>query len=157
MNILMTGPCRYARSAKETSSGKWHSLGGVKRTASVIADGDVEVEMIAKDPFTEAFDQLPQGVRAKLNTLFSDLTGMTEINGRLMALLDELQKMRARRIDLGSFEREVEKMPELLRWMVVALVQRLNASGESCAKLAAQVEETVKAIDLLSLSSAEQM
>ena len=42
-------------------------------------------------------------------------------------------------------------MPELLRRMVVALVQRLNSSGESCAKLAAQVEETVKAIDLLSL------
>ncbi len=126
-------------------------LGGVKRTASVIADGDVEVEIISKDAFMDALDQLPQDVRSKLNTLFSDLTGVTEINGRLMALLDELQKMRARTIDLRSFETEVEKMPELLHRMVIALVQRLNASVESCSKLSAQVEEAVKAIELLSL------
>ena len=132
--------------------GEMAFLGGVKRTASVIADGDVEVEMISKDAFMDALDQLPQDVRAKLNTLFSDLTGMTEVNGRLMALLDELQKLRARMFDLRSFEREVEKMPELLRRMVIALVQRLNASAESCTKLAAQAEETVKAIDVLSLS-----
>jgi hypothetical protein len=124
-------------------------LGGVKRTASVIADGDVEVEMISKDAFMDALDQLPQDARSRLNTLLSDLTGVTEVNGRLMALLDELQKMRAKTIDLGSFEREVEKMPELLHRMVIALVQRLNASVESCTKLAAQVEEAVKAIESL--------
>jgi CRP-like cAMP-binding protein len=128
-------------------------LGGVKRTASVIADGDVEVEMISKDAFMDALDQLPQDARSRLNTLLSDLTGVTEVNGRLMALLDELQKMRAKTIDLGSFEREVEKMPELLHRMVIALVQRLNASVESCATLAAQAEEAVKAIELLVLPS----
>ena len=123
----------------------------------MIADGDVEVEMIAKDLFMEAFDQLPQGVRAKLNTLFSDLTGMTEINGRLMALLDELQKMRAKIADLKAFEKEVEKMPELLRRVVIGLVQRLNASVEGCTKLAVPVEETVKGIDSLSLCSTQSI
>ena len=121
----------------------------------MIADGDVEVEMISKDAFMDALDQLPQDVRSKLNTLFSDLTGMTEVNGRLMALLDELQKMRARTIDLRPFEREVEKMPEVLHRMVIALVQRLNASVESCSKVAAQVEEAVKAIELLSVPIAK--
>ncbi|MBM2836092.1 MAG: crp 2 [candidate division NC10 bacterium] len=121
----------------------------------MIADGDVEVEMISKDAFMDALDQLPQDVRSKLNTLLSDLTGMTEVNGRLMALLDELQKMRARTIDLRPFEREVEKMPELLHRMVIALVQRLNASVESCSKVAAQVEEAVKAIELLALPLAK--
>jgi len=135
--------------------GEMAFLGGVKRTASVIADGDVEVEMISKDAFMDALDQLPQDVRSKLNTLFSDLTGMTEVNGRLMALLDELQKMRARTFDLRSFEREVEKMPGLLHQMVIALVQRLNASVEGCTTLAAQVEKAVKAIELLSVPSAK--
>ena len=121
----------------------------------MIADGDVDVEMISKDAFMDALDQLPQDVRSKLNTLLSDLTGMTEVNGRLMALLDELQKMRARTIDLRPFEREVEKMPELLHRMVIALVQRLNASVESCSKVAAQVEEAVKAIELLALPLAK--
>ena len=126
-------------------------LEDAKRTASVIADGNVEVEMIAKDTFMEALDQLPQGVRSRLSTLFSDLKAMTEVNGRLVTLLYELQHMRAEMIDLKSFEREVEKMPELLRRVVIALVQRLNASVEGCTKLAAQVEETVKGIDSLSL------
>ncbi len=126
-------------------------LEDAKRTASVIADGDVEVEKIAKDTFMEALDQLPQDVRSRLNTLFSDLTVMTEVNGRLVALLYELQHMRAKMIDLKSFEREIEKMPELLRRVVIGLVQRLNASVEGCTKLAGKVEETVKAIDSLSL------
>ncbi len=135
--------------------GEMAFLGGVKRTASVVADGDVEVEIISKDAFMDALDQLPEDVRSKLNTLLSDLTGMTEVNGRLMALLDELQKMRARPIDLRSFETEVEKMPELLHRMVTVLVQRLNASVESCTKVAAQVAEAVKAIEFLSLPSAK--
>ena len=58
-------------------------------------------------------------------------------------------------LDLKSFEREVEEMPELLRRVVIALVQRLNTSIEGCMKLAAQAEETVKAIDSLSFSPTE--
>jgi len=135
--------------------GEMAFLGGVPRTASVVADGDVEVEMFSKDAFMDALDQLPQDVRSELNTLLSDLAVMTEVNGRLMALLDELQKMRARTVDLKSFEREVEKMPELLHRMVIALIQRLNASVESCTKVAAQVAEAVKAIEPQSLSSAK--
>ncbi len=130
-------------------------LEDAKRTASVIADGNVEVEMIAKDTFMEVLDQLPQGVRSRLNTLFSDLTAMTEVNGRLVALLYELQHKRAEMIDLKSFEREIEKMPELLHRVVSGLVQRLNASVEGCTKLAGKVEETVKAIDSLSLPSTQ--
>lgn len=155
LKIIDDRPVLIRTLSKGDVFGELAFLGGVKRTASVIADGDVEVEMISKDAFMDALEQLPQDVRSKLNTLFSDLTGITEVNGRLMALLDELQKMRARTIDLRSFEREVEKMPELLHRMVIALVERLNASVESCSKLAAQVEEAVKAIELLSLPLAK--
>jgi hypothetical protein len=56
-------------------------------------------------------------------------------------------------VDLKSLEREVEKMPELLRAVAVALVERLNASIEGCTKLAAQAEEAVKAIGSPSFSS----
>lgn len=132
--------------------GEMAFIGGARRTASVIADGDVEVEMIAKDTFMEALDQLPQGVRSKLKAMVSDLTGVTEIEGRLMAYLSEVQRMQEKMIDLKSFEREIEKMPELLRRVVIKLVQRLNAALEGCTKLAAQAEEVVKAIDSVSLS-----
>jgi len=155
LKIIDDRPVLIRTLSKGDVFGEMAFLGGVRRTASVIADGDVEVEMVSKDAFMDALDQLSQDVRSKLNILFSDLTGMTEVNGRLMALLDELQKMRARTIDLRSFQTEVEKMPELLHRMVIALVQRLNASVESCSTLAAQVEEAVKAIELLSLPSAK--
>ncbi|MBI3779948.1 MAG: cyclic nucleotide-binding domain-containing protein, partial [candidate division NC10 bacterium] len=46
-------------------------LGGEKRTASVIADGNVEVEVIGRDTFMEALEQLPQGVREKLEAMVS--------------------------------------------------------------------------------------
>ena len=155
LKIIDDRPVLIRTLSKGDVFGEMAFLGGVRRTASVIADGDVEVEMVSKDAFMDALDQLSQDVRSKLNILFSDLSGMTEVNGRLMALLDELQKMRARTIDLRSFQTEVEKMPELLHRMVIALVQRLNASVESCSTLAAQVEEAVKAIELLSLPSAK--
>ena len=54
-------------------------------------------------------------------------------------------------IDLQSFEEELERMPELLRRVVIALVQRLNVSVEGLTKLGAQAEETVQVIDSLSL------
>ncbi len=44
-------------------------------------------------------------------------------------------------------------MPELLRRVVIALAERLDASIEGCTKLAAQAEETVKVIGSLSFSS----
>ena len=56
-------------------------------------------------------------------------------------------------VDLKSLEREVEKMPELLRRVVIALAERLNASIEGCTKLATQAEEAVKVIGSLSFSS----
>ena len=126
-------------------------LGGAKRTASVIADGDVEVDMIPRDSFFDALNQLPRGLRSKLNALVSDLTFMDEVRGRLTAFLHELQNVRAKMIDLKSFEREVENMPELLRRVVIAFAKRLNASVEGCTTLGTQAEETVKVIDSLSL------
>ena len=115
-----------------------------ERTASVIADGNVEVELIARDTFMKVLDQVPKDVQSRLNPLFSDLKAMTEVNSRLVALLDELQHRRPEMNDPKSFEREIEKMPELLRRVVIGMVQRLNASMEWCTKLAGKVEETGK-------------
>jgi|SRR3990172_1426047 len=135
--------------------GEMAFLGGANRIASVIADGDVEVEMIAKDTFIEVLDQLPEGMRTKLRSMVNDLTSMTEIQSRLMAYLNELQSLKEKLIDLKSLEREIEKMPEFLRRIVIALVRRLNISIQGCTSLAAQAEEAVRAIDSLSLSLTE--
>ena len=135
--------------------GEMAFLGGAKRTASVIADGDVEVEMISKDTFMDALDRLPRDVCSKLKAIVSDLTGMTEIQGRLTVYLQELRDLEKKILDLKSFEREVEQMPEILRRVVIAMVQRLNTSIEGCMKLASQAEEAIKAIDSLSFLPTE--
>ena len=103
----------------------------------------------------EVLDQLPVGVRTKLRAMVNDLTTMTEIQSRLMAYLNELQSLKEKLIDLKSLEREIEKMPELLRRIVIALVRRLNISIQGCTSLMAQAEEAVRAIDSLSLSLTE--
>jgi hypothetical protein len=100
----------------------------------------------------EALEQLPAGLRAKLKAMVSDLTGITDIQGRLLIYLSELRELQKKMIDVKGFEREVETMPELLRKVVVALVRRLNASIEGCTALAAQAEEAVKMIDSISPS-----
>lgn len=125
-------------------------LGGAKRTASVIADGDVEVDMIPRDSFFEALNELPEDLRSKLRALVSDLTLLDEVRGRLLTFLPELRDLQAKRVDLDSLEKDVEDMPEIMGRVVRALVQRLNVSIDGMAKLGAQAEETVKVIDSLS-------
>ena len=85
--------------------GEMAFLGRAKRNASVVADGDVGVEMIAKDAFMEVLDQLPQSVRPKIRAMVNDLTSMTENQSRLMAYLNVLQGLKEKIVDLKSLER----------------------------------------------------
>ena len=133
--------------------GEMAFLGRAKRNALVVADGDVGVEMIAKVAFMEVLDQLLQSVRPKICAMVNDLTSMTENQSRLMAYINVLQGLKEKIVDLKSLEREVKKMPERLPRMVIALVERLNASIEGCTTLAAQAEEAVKVIGSLSFSA----
>jgi Cyclic nucleotide-binding domain len=132
--------------------GEMAFLGGAKRTASVVADGDVEVRMIPKDTFMEAIEGLPADVRAKLDGMVSDLTCISEIRGHLIARLQDVENMKARLIDVKSFEKQIEKMPDLLRGTAMALAQRLNGAIHGCAQLTTQIEEAVKPIEALSVN-----
>ena len=68
-------------------------------------------------------------MKAKLNGLVSDLTCRSEICGHLMSRLQDIENMKARIVDMTSFEKEIQKMPELLRGVATALAQRLNAAA----------------------------
>jgi len=132
--------------------GEMAFLGSAKRTASVIADGDVEVGMIPRDSFMVAINELPRDVKAKLNGLVSDLTCLSEICGHLMARLQDIENMKARIVDMTSFEKEIQKLPELLRGVATALAQRLNGAVHGSTVLATQIETAVKPIDSVSVS-----
>jgi CRP-like cAMP-binding protein len=132
--------------------GEMAFLGGAKRSASVVADGDVEVGMIPKDTFMEAIDQLPRDVQAKLDGLVSDLTCISEIAGHLIARLQDVENIKQRLIDVKTFEKEVEKMPDLLRGTAIAMAKRLNGAIHGCSKLTTQIEEAVRPVVDLSVS-----
>lgn len=136
--------------------GEMTFLGGGKRTASVIADGNVEVGMVPRDTFMEAIAQLPQDTRAKLEAMVSDLTCFTETCGHLLTRVQDLQNIKSRLIDMKSFEREIQNMPEILREVVIALAHRLNLAIENCNQLAALIEEVVKPVASISVTLAKK-
>ena len=111
--------------------------------------------MIARDTFMEAIDQLPPEVRNKLNAMVSDLTCLSEICSHLITRLQEIQNFKQRMIDVKSFEKGLEKMPELLRLVTITMVQRLNLAIEKCSQLTTSIEEIVKPVESLSLALAK--
>lgn len=54
--------------------GEMGFLGEMQRNVSVVADGDVVVEMISRDTFMEFFDRFPRNVQIRLYAMASDLT-----------------------------------------------------------------------------------
>jgi len=131
-------------------------LGGAKRTASVIADGDVEVGMIPRDTFMEALAQLPRDMRDKLEAMVSDLTCISETCGHLNTRIQDLQNIKSRMIEVKSLERGIEKMPELLQQVTIALARRLNLAIEACTQLSTLLEEAVNPVASISVTLAKK-
>ncbi len=131
--------------------GEMSFFGMTKRTATVTADGDVKVGMISKDAFIEALDKLPKDVRVKLDKMTHDLFYLNDVYSRLTNCLHEILTIKQRMIDPKIFEKEIEKMPDLLRTVVNLMSQRFNAAVEGSMKLVTQMEEVSKSINSLSL------
>lgn len=121
--------------------GEMGFLGEPKRTFSVIADGDVTVEMITRDTFMEFFSKLPRDMRTKLCSMVNGLTGITEIYSRLIVFFQNMHNVETSIIDAKTFEMEVDKMPEFMRHVSVAIARRHNTAVERLNKLSSQVEE----------------
>lgn len=132
--------------------GEMSFFGMAKRTASVTADGDVTVEMIAKDTFMEAIDKLPKEVRAKLDKMSHDLFYLNDVYCRLTNCLHEMSNIKGKMIDQKIFEKEIEYMPDFLREIVILMNQRFNSAIDGSIELMSQLEKTSRSIDSLSLS-----
>jgi len=132
--------------------GEMSFFGMAKRTASVTADGDVTVEMIAKDTFMEAIDKLPKEVRAKLDKMSHDLFYLNDVYCRLTNCLHEISNIKEKMIDQKIFEKEIEYMPDFLREIVILMSRRFNSAIDGSIELMSQLEETSSSIDSLSLA-----
>lgn len=130
--------------------GEMAFLGGTKRSASAVADGDVEVGVIWQDMFMEALTELPPDLRSKLNGMVSDLTGLTEIYARLSSAIHEVKGMQSRLGELQSIDKRLDKSPDYLRRVVEALEFRLRTAVESCSRLTTEIEAANKSVAGLS-------
>ncbi len=124
---------------KGDSFGEMDLLGKAKRTVSVVADGDVIVEMITKDALLCFIDKLPLNVRARLCAMANDLTNITEIYSRLVVLLQNMCA-ETKAIPSETFEMDTEKMPEFFRRVITTADRRHHIAVEGINNLSLQLE-----------------
>jgi len=120
--------------------GEINFLGEMKRTASVTADGDVIVEMIARDTVMDFIGKLPRNVQTRLCAMASDLTSITEIYSRLVVLLQN-RNAETKIINMKTFETEIEKIPEFMRRVVITMERRHSVVVEGLNILSSQLEK----------------
>lgn len=119
--------------------GEMAFLGKTKRTVSVIADGDVIVEMITRDAFMNFVDKLPRNVQTRLCTMASDLTSITEIYSRLVVLLQNMNAEK-KMIVAETFEMESKETPNFMRHIITGIDRRHSVAVEGLNKLSFQLE-----------------
>lgn len=71
----------------------------------------------------------------------NDLTRITDIYSRLIVLFQNMQNSETKIIDAKTFEMEIEKMPEFMRDVAIAIARRYDVAVERLTKLSSQVEE----------------
>ncbi|MBI5406253.1 MAG: cyclic nucleotide-binding domain-containing protein [Nitrospirae bacterium] len=140
--------------------GEMSIIGGAKRTASVIADGDVEVAMIPKDTIISIMDTLSPTTKSKLTALTSDLTHITHISAILAHELHDIEKIKVKRVDVESLNRnlteEMKDVPDIYKQIFITLANRLNLGIETLAKLSMQVENAAKISESISVAISKQ-
>jgi len=119
-------------------------LGRFQNTASVVAEGNVEVGMIPNKTFLEAVNHLPEKLRKEIYAIVVELAYVTELNAHLISRFQELEKDKKKKRDLKPFKKEISQMPELLSQVISLLSKRLDASNEGCAKLAVQLSKELQ-------------
>ena len=140
--------------------GEMSIIGGAKRTASVIADGDVEVAMIPKDTIISIMGTLSQTTKSKLNALTSDLTHVTHVSAILAHELHDIEKLKVKCVDMGSLDRalteEMKDIPDIYKQIFITLATRLNLGIETLVKLSAQVDNASKITESICILSQKE-
>ena len=131
--------------------GEMSFLGNAKRTASVIADGDVEVGLIPRDSFNEAINQLPSSLRGQMEAMVSDLTCISEVCSHLLTRIRDLNHIKERVAHAKAIEEGAEEMPEFMREVAVSMAKRLDLSVEGCLQLVEKIEKVVHPISSVSI------
>ncbi len=122
-------------------------IGNRKRTASVIADGDVEVAMVPKDAILDMMRSLSKETRSKMDVVTSDLTQIYQISGTLSHLLHEIQDLNKKVLNIDTLKKElmeeIKDVPEIYRHIFSTLVERRASGMETLKKLSHSLEKSL--------------
>lgn len=136
--------------------GEMSFFGMPKRTASVVADGEVKVGMISKDKFMEYINELPKETRNTLEQMSHDLFYINDIYSRLTNCLHELTAIEERVTNVNAFENEIQNMPDILRKVANLMCGRFKSSIEGSSKLMTQLKKASKPLEALSATLIEK-
>jgi CRP-like cAMP-binding protein len=113
-----------------------------KRTATIIADGDVTVGMVLKDTFLNMLDKLPLNTRVNLNSIVASLKSMNEIDSRLFMLLKDLQYKG--KVDSVNVDSEDKYFPEFIFGAADTMAESLVRAVERVNRQTMLVTEKIK-------------
>jgi len=118
--------------------GEMAFFGETMKTVSVIADGKSKVEMITKNTFMDSLNMLPLDARNKMHVIISDLAMIADINRRLATLFQNIRHTKTTTVDTEILKTEFNKVPEGVRPILDAIINRLRAETIKFNKLTNQ-------------------
>ena len=101
-----------------------------KRSATVIADGDVKVGMILKETFMEHLNSLPEEVYDKVVNLRDSLFSVNDAKGRMLDCLSKIERISDGSYTHKYFEDEAKIDSKLLLSVTDLMLERFDSASE---------------------------
>lgn len=112
-----------------------------KRSAKVVADGDVRVGMIIKNTFMEHLNALPEEVRDKIINLRDSLFSVNGMKGRLLNCLNEIERIKDGPYTRQYFENEAKIDSKLLLSVTDIMLKRFDSASKEIKDMLAKIED----------------
>jgi len=115
-----------------------------KRSATVIADGDVQVGMILKDTFMEHLNSVPETVYDKIVNLRDSLFSVNDAKGRMLNCLHEIEKIKEGSYTRQYFKNEVNVDSKLLLSVTDLMLERFDSVSDEIQDVISKIEDITK-------------
>lgn len=115
-----------------------------KRSATVIADGDVKVGMILKETFMEHLNSLPEEVHDKIVNLRDSLFSVNDVKGHMLNCLNEIERIKDGSYTRQYFENEANIDSKLLLSVTDLMLERFDSTSEEIQDILARIEDITK-------------
>ncbi len=112
-----------------------------RRSATVVADGDVRVGMILKDTFMEQLNALPEQVRNNIVNLRDSLFSVNDAKDRMLKCLNEIERIKDGSYTRQYFENEANIDSKLLLSVTDLMLERFDSASEEIQDMLAKFED----------------